>query len=80
MPFLINIGFMKTNGVVQNANIDVGATIQNSHTANAKYVGLNLSLGDLSPTIELSGNLMLDTDISDQDQIGNPSAPIAGQL
>jgi hypothetical protein len=33
----------------QNGNIDVGAALQNSHTSNNKLVGVNFSVGDLSP-------------------------------
>jgi hypothetical protein len=71
---------MKTNGITQNGNIDIGGTVHNSHTANTKLFGSNFSLGDLSPTLEWAFNNTLDTDVSDQDQIANPSAPTAIQL
>lgn len=80
MPFLINIINMKTNGVTQNGNIDIGATVHNSHTANTKLVGANFALGDLSPTFSNMFNVALDPDISDQDQIANPSAPVTNQF
>lgn len=80
MPFFININIMKTNGVTSNGNIDVGGTVHNSHTANGKFVGMNIGLGDFSPVFGLANNNILDTDISDQDQIANPSAPITGQF
>ncbi|MBW5446369.1 spore germination protein [Cohnella sp. CFH 77786] len=80
MPFFINISVMKTNGVNSNANLDVGATVHNSHTANSKFIGENRSFGDFSPTLALMNNNVLDTDISDQDQIANPSAPITAQI
>lgn len=80
MPFIININIMKTNGVTQNGNIDIGGTIQNSHTSNDKFVGVNFSVGDLSPTLELSNNNVLDPDFSDQGQTANPSAPAAIQF
>lgn len=80
MPFLINIGIMKTNGVTTNGNVDIGAAVQNSHTANSKWVGFNQVFGDLSPSLSGSSNGVLDPDISDQAQNGNPSSPIANQL
>ncbi|WP_100330667.1 spore germination protein [Bacillus xiapuensis] len=80
MPFMINILNMKTNGVTQNGNIDIGATVHNSHTANTKFVGGNISLGDCSFSNSLMGNQMLDTDVSDQDQIMNPSLPMTYQI
>ncbi|CAM3540695.1 spore germination protein [Marinicrinis lubricantis] len=75
MPFIINITQMKTNGVTQNGNIDVGASVQNSHTANTKIVGNNMAWGDITAVNSLMLNNNLDTDVSDQDQIANPSAP-----
>ncbi|OZI12234.1 hypothetical protein CEW92_07075 [Bacillaceae bacterium SAS-127] len=80
MPFIINIVNMKTNGVTQNGNIDIGGTVHNSHTANSKFVGANISLGDFSPTSSCMGNGVLDTDVSDQDQIANPALPISNQF
>lgn len=80
MPYFINIFNIKTNGISKNGNFDVGAVIHNSHTANSKYIGANFSLGDLSPSSALIGNCNIDTDISDQDQIANPSLPISNQL
>ena len=44
MPYFINILNMKTNGINQNGNIDIGGNIQNSHTANSKFIGANLWL------------------------------------
>lgn len=80
MPFIININIMKTNGITQNGNIDIGGTVHNSHTSNDKFIGVNFSVGDLSPTIELANNNVLDPDISDQGQMANPSAPAAIQF
>ena len=80
MPFQINIFNIKTNSVANNANISLGPSVQNSHTANQKWVGSNFSLGDLSPSSSFSLNGVGDTDISDQDQIANPSSPIANQF
>ncbi|CAG7640565.1 spore germination protein [Paenibacillus allorhizosphaerae] len=80
MPFVINIVNIKTNGVTQNGNLDIGPAVQNSHTANSKFIGNNSSLGDFSPPFSIMANNMLDTDVSDQDQIANPSAPVANQF
>lgn len=80
MPFLININIMKTNGITQNGNIDIGGTVHNSHTSNGKFIGVNFSQGDISPTTEFSVNNVLDTDVSDQGQMANPSAPAAIQF
>ena len=80
MPFLINIANMKTNGVTQNGNIDIGATVHNSHTANTKLFGANFALGDFSPPIGTIVTGIIDPDISDQDQIANPSMPVATQF
>jgi Spore germination protein gerPA/gerPF len=80
MPYFINIFNIKTNGITQNGNMDIGATIHNSHTANSKFIGANFTLGDLSPSSSFMANGYVDSDISDQDQIANPSAPISNQL
>lgn len=80
MPFLINIANMKTNGVTNNGNIDIGGTVQNSHTANSKLVGAVFALGDLSPVFGYINSAMIDPDISDQGQIANPSQPAANQF
>ena len=80
MPYFINIFGIKTNGITQNGNFDIGATIHNSHTANSKFIGANISLGDFSPSSSFMGNGYVDPDISDQDQIFNPSLPISNQI
>jgi hypothetical protein len=80
MPLQINIFNIMTNGVTQNGNIDVGSTVQNSHTANSKYFGANFSLGDFSPTGSWMNTGVLDPDVSDQDQIANPSFPVGNQI
>lgn len=80
MPFFINIVNMKTNGVSQNGNIDIGAALQNSHTSNNKLVGVNFSVGDLSPAFSNMISGFLDPDISDQAQIANHSFPVANQI
>ncbi|KRD90773.1 hypothetical protein ASE51_09310 [Bacillus sp. Root147] len=80
MPLQINVFNIVTNGVTQNANIDFGSTIQNSHTANSKFNGANFSLGNFSPPCSQMNTGVLDPDVSDQDQIANPSAPIGNQI
>ncbi|WP_342429361.1 spore germination protein [Neobacillus sp. FSL H8-0543] len=80
MPYQINILSIKVNGANQNGNIDIGPTVHNSHTANSKFVGANISLGDFSPTSAVLTSGSFDPDISDQDQIANPSMPIANQV
>ncbi|MCM3584832.1 spore germination protein [Mesobacillus maritimus] len=80
MPYQINILNLKVNGANQNGNIDVGPTVHNSHTANSKFIGANFSMGDFSPTSSVLTTGNVDTDVSDQDQIANPSMPIANQL
>ncbi|MBO0958325.1 spore germination protein [Neobacillus sp. MM2021_6] len=80
MPYQINIFNIKANGVNNNANIDFGQVIQNSHTANQKWVGTNMAFGDLSPTGAVSVNGFGDPDVSDQAQIANPAIPISNQF
>jgi hypothetical protein len=80
MPFQINIFNIKTNALNNNANMSLGPTVHNSHTANTKWIGANIAFGDLSPTASNSLNGYADVDVSDQDQIANPSAPIANQF
>ncbi|WP_066299501.1 spore germination protein [Bacillus sp. FJAT-29937] len=80
MPFQINIFNIKTNGINNNGNISLGPTIHNSHTANSKFFGANIAFGDLSPTTSFSSNIVGDVDVSDQDQIANPSLPVQNQI
>lgn len=80
MPNQINIFNFKINGATQNGSVDIGPTVHNSHTANSKFVGANFSLGDFSPATALMNSGNIDTDVSDQDQIANPSIPIANQI
>jgi hypothetical protein len=80
MPFQINIFNIKTNAINNNANISLGPAVHNSHTANSKLFGANIGFGDFSPTGAISTNGVADIDVSDQDQIANPSSPIANQF
>lgn len=80
MPFQINIFNIKTNAINNNANISLGPAVHNSHTANTKLVGANIGMGDFSPNSSISANGVGDFDISDQDQIANPSSPISNQF
>ncbi|WP_428911581.1 spore germination protein [Niallia sp. Krafla_26] len=70
----IKIYNLVVNGLTQNANIDVGRNIQNSHTSNLKLSGANFSMGNFSPAKALINTNVQDPDISDQGQIGNPSS------
>ncbi|MFZ7944339.1 MULTISPECIES: spore germination protein [Bacillaceae] len=80
MPFQINIFNIKTNSINNNANISLGPAVQNSHTANQKWIGINFALGDISPASSFSLNSNVDPDITDQDQIANPSLPVSNQF
>jgi hypothetical protein len=80
MPFFINIVNMKTNGVSQIGAINVGPSALNSPTSNNKLTGSNFSLGDFSLTFSNMVTNNIDPDVSDQDQIANPSAPITNQV
>lgn len=80
MPFQINIFNIKTNAINNNGNISLGPAVHNSHTANTKWIGTNMAFGDLSPTGSAHANGYADVDISDQDQIANPSAPVSNQF
>ncbi|MFZ0446422.1 MAG: spore germination protein [Bacillus sp. (in: firmicutes)] len=75
MSSQIRIYNLIVNGITQNANIDIGRNLQNSHTANLKLSGANFSMGDFSPTYSLIISAVQDPDISDQGQIDNPSSP-----
>lgn len=39
---------MKTNIITQNGNINIGSSVQNSHTSNLKVAGASFSFGDHS--------------------------------
>jgi len=80
MPFQINIFNVKTNAMNNNANIDFGPIVQNSHTSNSKFIGTNAAFGDLSPSTSTHFNGYTDVDVSDQDQIANPAIPIQNQI
>ncbi|MEN8700083.1 spore germination protein [Bacillus infantis] len=70
-------GQVVVNGVIQNGNIDIGNNLQNSHTANSKYVGACFAIGDCTFVNGSGINAVQDPDISDQGQIDNPSDPQA---
>ncbi|MGG3467478.1 spore germination protein [Neobacillus pocheonensis] len=46
MACSINIGQFKVQTLTRNANINFGATTQNSHTANSIAIGGNYNFGD----------------------------------
>ena len=70
----INIFNLYVNGFGKNANINIGRSLQNSHTSNIKLSGANFSMGDCSPSNSLIFTVAQDSDISDQGQIENPSS------
>lgn len=80
MPVVNNIFNIKVNNVSSNGSISFGNTLHNSHTSNSKLQGTNSSIGDFSPTSAMTNNHTIDNDVSDQDQIGNPSSPIPGNI
>jgi hypothetical protein len=80
MPYQINVLGIKVNGMTHNGNLDIGPTVHNSHTSNMKLFGVNFSMGDLSATGAQLNTSVVDPDISDQDQIANPSLPMVGQV
>lgn len=73
MPCNINVQNLNTNGVTENANLDIGNNVQNSHTANSKSVGACFSFGNTSPSVAHMLNNNFDPDISDQGQVDNTS-------
>jgi len=73
MPCNINVQNFNANGVTENANLDIGNNVQNSHTANSKSVGACFSFGNTSPSVAHMLNNNCDPDISDQGQIDNTS-------
>lgn len=80
MPVINNIFNIKVNNVSSNGSISFGNTLHNSHTSNSKLQGTNSSIGDFSPANSLTKNFTNDNDISDQDQIANPSYPIGKNI
>jgi len=70
----INIFNLHVNGMAQNANINIGRILHNSHTANLKLFGANFSMGNFSPSNSLIITGIQDSDISDQGQSENPSS------
>ncbi|MBT2733202.1 spore germination protein [Bacillus sp. ISL-7] len=70
----INIFNLHVNGMAQNASINIGRTLHNSHTANLKLFGANFSMGDYSPANSVIITVTQDSDISDQGQNENPSS------
>ena len=70
----INIFNLHVNGMAQNASINIGRILHNSHTANLKLFGANFSMGNFSPSNSLISTGIQDSDISDQGQSENPSS------
>ncbi|MEH6908033.1 spore germination protein [Neobacillus drentensis] len=70
----INIFNLHVNGMAQNASINIGRTLHNSHTANLKLFGANFSMGEFSPTNARIIQVIQVSDTSDQGQSENPSS------
>jgi hypothetical protein len=70
----INIFNLHVNGMAQNASINIGRTLHNSHTANLKLFGANFSMGGFSPANARIIQVIQDSDTSDQGQSENPSS------
>ena len=70
----INIYNLHVNGMTQNASLNIGRTLHNSHTANVKLFGANFSMGNYSPASSRIIIVVHDSDNSDQGQSENPSS------
>ena len=68
MPYQINIFHLQVNGITKNGNVNVGSTVQNSHTANTKLYGAVFSQGDFSPVSSTMKVKVLESRMSDQNQ------------
>jgi hypothetical protein len=69
LPTVINIFNMKINNITNNASVNIGESLHNSHTANTKAQGTNASFGDVSPPLAAMKNIYIDPDINDQADI-----------
>ncbi|MGG1574800.1 spore germination protein [Fictibacillus sp. NRS-1165] len=68
MRYSFKIGKIIINGMTQNGNLDIGTTIQNSHTANTKSVGAVVAFGDCSDACAYMININEDNDENDMSQ------------
>ncbi|SDN30751.1 Spore germination protein gerPA/gerPF [Fictibacillus solisalsi] len=68
MRYSFKIGRISVNGVTMNGNLDIGTTIQNSHTANTKSVGAVITFGDCSDACAYMLNFNEDNDVNDMIQ------------
>ncbi|RHW40340.1 hypothetical protein D1B31_12370 [Neobacillus notoginsengisoli] len=62
---------MKTNIITQNGNINIGSTVQNSHTANVKVAGACFAFGDSSNVIEYQNKVNV-ADVNKNEQSEPP--------
>jgi hypothetical protein len=69
LPTVINIFNMKINSITNNASVNIGESLHNSHTANTKAQGTNASFGDVSPPRATMKNMYIDPDVNDQGDI-----------
>ncbi|WP_442599890.1 spore germination protein [Neobacillus sp. D3-1R] len=68
----ININHINVKCLGQNSNINIGKTLQNSHTSNFKTNGTNFTMGDGSSTASHINACFIDPDKSDQGQSESP--------
>lgn len=55
--------------IAQNGNINVGSTVQNSHTANVKVAGACFAFGDGSKVVEYQNEVnVVDVNKSEQSE------------
>ncbi|CEG29359.1 spore germination protein [Bacillus sp. B-jedd] len=60
---------MNTKVIAQNGNINVGSTVQNSHTANVKVAGACFAFGDGSKVVEYQNEVnVVDVNKSEQSE------------
>lgn len=62
---------MDTGIICENGNINIGSTVQNSHTANKKVAGAAFTFGDCSNIFQLHNQTIVD-DIDKQEQSETP--------
>lgn len=66
----ITIFSIKINNISQNASVNIGESLHNSHSAPNKITGYNAAYGDCSPTTANMKTIYIDPDVNDQNEIG----------
>jgi hypothetical protein len=79
LPTVINIFNLKINNITNNASVNIGESLHNSHTANTKAQGTNASFGDVSPPRAAMKNIYIDPDMNDQGDILTTETAFARQ-